>query len=245
MTNYTKWMIGLVVLMLLITAAVIYTIQSQFFKPEQLTIHEVATKIETLYGGTVESFEQKEDFFHMILERGNASYDLQIDATTGSVMKMNEVAAETIEDTPSIKTKEEIRTLLNSQNKGTIHSIAFQQGEAPQYIVEITENELLKSVTVNAKTGEILSEKVKQQAPESNNTPTITKDKAKQIALSQLNGAIQYVAYETSSDGGYYLVEIRTLNKAVTFQIHAISGNILSVKNRSLDDDEDDDDEED
>lgn len=245
MTNYTKWMISLVVLMLAVTVFVVWVIQDRFFSPDELTVDEATKKIETLYGGSVESFDEKDDIFYMAFEKNNETYELQIDAETGNILSLNKTVAKTESNSnKTMKTKQEIRTLLNSQNNGTIQSITFQNDdENPQYIVEITEQERLKTLVVNAITGAIISENIKKQNAQSDTSVVITSDEAKQIALSQLNGTVEYIAYEESSDGGYYLVEIDGDNEEETFQIHAVSGKILSVTQRDddLDDDDDDD----
>lgn len=241
MTNYTKWMISLVVLMLAVTVFVVWIIQDRFSSPDELTVDEATKKIETLYGGSVESFDEKDDIFYMAFEKNNETYELQIDAETGNILSLNKTESNL---NKTVKTKEEIRTLLNSQNNGTIQSITFQNNdENPQYIIEVTEQERLKTLVVNAITGAIISENVKEQNAQSDTSVVITSDEAKQIALSQLNGTVEYIAYEESNDGGYYLVEIDGNNEEETFQIHAVSGKILSVTQRDddLDDDDDDD----
>jgi len=247
MTKYTKWMISLVILMITVTMFVIWLIQERFFESkEELTVQEASQIIKDLYGGSVESIEEKNDIFHMTVLKNHITYDFQMDSETGNILLLNKVDDQNLpEASPTVKTREEIRTILNGQQNGTIHSINYQNvGGQPQYIVEITDQETLKTILVNATTGEILSEEVKQQNPPENQTLSIiSSEKAKQAALSQLNGTVEYVLYEDASDGGYYLVEIDGENQEATFQIHAVSGKIISVtKQEDNDDDEDDDD---
>ncbi|RTQ93642.1 PepSY domain-containing protein [Lysinibacillus telephonicus] len=247
MTTYTKWMISLVSLMLAITALVIWLIQDRFFKSDEISIQEASQKVESLYGGTIESFEQKNAIFYMAIKRNNQLYNLQMDAETGVVLKVNKTGEEIdTEQTASLKTIDEIRALIKSLNKGTIQSITLQnQDDKQQYIVEISDNQALKTIVVHAQTGEILSEKIQEQnATESNNPVIITSEKAKQIALSQLRGSIEYVVYKESSDGGYYLVEVDGEDNEAVFQIHAVSGKVLSVT-PNYDSDDDDSDESD
>lgn len=257
MTTYTKWIISFVVLMLAITAIVIWLIQGLFFKSDEISIQEASQKVESLYGGSVESFEQKDTIFYMSLKRNNQLYNLQINAETGDVLKISQTSTENdSEQTATLKTIDEIRALIKSLNKGTIQSITLQnQDDKQQYIVEVSNNQALKTIVVHAQTGEILSEKVQEQnAAESNNPVIITSEKAKQIALSQLKGSIEYVVYKESSDGGYYLVEVDGDNNEAVFQIHAVSGKVLSVTpnydsddddSDEIDDDSEDDDEND
>ncbi|HWK22035.1 MAG TPA: PepSY domain-containing protein [Ureibacillus sp.] len=246
MTTYTKWMYGLVVVMLGITVYIIWNIQHRFFEPTQLSAHDAAQKMESLYGGSVQSFEQKEGKFFMVLNGKGNTYDIEMDVHTGQVSKISQVSKEHVEGNEEpLKSTEEIRTLLSSQySGGTIHSISLQQGETPKYIVQVTNNETLKMVTLDAKTGEILSEIVKEQSASNTGKVLISKEKAKQIALSKLNGSVEFIIFEESSDGGYYLIEIDAKNKEAIFQIHAISGKVLSVTNQQDSDEEDDTEEE-
>lgn len=242
MTTYKKWMILLIILMLGITVSVIWTIQDRFYKDELITIQEACKKIEDLYGGSVESFEQKGNAFYMVLERNGLYYNLQVDAKTGVLSSItNNPNFKT-----AIKTVEEVRSLLNAKKKGPILSIKLHENEeAPQYVVEASDQNTKKTIIVDAKTGEIVSEKVKEPdiAPPPSST-VISLKRAKQIALLHLNGTVQSVTFKDTSDGGYYLVSVNGSNMDATFEIHGISGKVLSVtqKLKPTNDDEDDDD---
>ncbi|GKV69021.1 hypothetical protein NCCP2716_15190 [Sporosarcina sp. NCCP-2716] len=64
-------------------------------------------------------------------------------------------------------------------------------------------------------------------------TVLLTKQQAIQIALRQLNGEVDDVDFVKTTDGGYYLVEIEIDvddgPDEATYQIHAISGKVMSV----------------
>ncbi|KGR79120.1 PepSY domain-containing protein [Ureibacillus manganicus] len=245
MTNYTKWMLGLVALLLIVSFVVLSKIQDRFSEPEEHSIQDVAERLEALYSGKVDSFEQKNDIYHFTLNRHNTIYNIAFDSKTGNFIDFIKVDSS---DSKYIMSKSEIRTLLNSKMKGTINTIKLQMnGTTPQYIVELIENEALKTVVVNAETGEIVSEKVKEQTPTEPTVTAISSDKAKQIALSQFKGSVQYIVFEPSSDGGFYLVEIENEQQKAKIEIHAISGKVLSVTRvqKDIDDDDDDIDEDD
>lgn len=253
MTTYKKWMIVLIILMLGLTSVVIWTIQERFFKQDLLPIGEAAQKVESLYGGSVESFEQKENLFYMQLERKGLTYNLQIDGRSGDLIKITKVKTET-KHTATVKTVEEVRSLLISQNKGEIISITLRENlGTPQYIVETSSNETKKTIVVDAKTGKIISEKAEEtiKSPKPTLPAVISKEKAIEIAQSELSGNLTSVAFHETSDGGYYLVEIKDSDMDATFQIHAVSGKLLSVTQtkqptkatvpQRTDDDDDDD----
>ncbi|MCM3389415.1 PepSY domain-containing protein [Ureibacillus chungkukjangi] len=243
MTKYTKGMIALVILMITVTAFVIWLIHDRFFESTaELTVQEASQMITNLYGGSVESIEEKDDIFYISVVRNNLTYDFQIDTQTGSILQLTKNDNKLPNALTNVKTKEEIQALIMAHQKGSIHSISYQDAaEQPQYIVEILEQENLKTVVMHAITGEILSEEVKQPNTSDNHTLSIlSSEQAKQIALSQLNGTVEYVVYEAANDGGYYLVEIDGENQESIFQIHAVSGKVMSVTKE--DDDSDDDD---
>ena len=242
MTAYKKWMISLIILMLGITVSVIWTIQDRFYKDELITIQEASKKIEALYGGSVESFEQKGNVFYMVLEKNGLSYNLQVDAKTGELSSITKDP----NSKTAIKTVDEVRSLLNTKKKGSILSIKLHENEeAPQYVVEASDQNTKKTIIVDAKTGEIVSEKVKEPNIASPPSSTVISiERAKQIALFQLSGTVQSVTYKDTSDGGYYLVFVNGSNMDATFEIHGISGKVLSVTQqlKPTDDDDDDDD---
>nr|WP_106781441.1 PepSY domain-containing protein [Lysinibacillus timonensis] len=253
MTNYTKWMLSLVVLMLAVSVIVIWTIQKRFNETENITIQESVNRIESLYSGKIESFEKKGDVFYMSLERNQNTYNIEVDSKTGDIINLSKKIVENGNpEAANIKSIEEIKDIINSQYKGTVHSIALQMnGPTPQYIVEITENEVLKTIIVDAETGAVDSENVREQTGTNPSVVVISSEKARDIALSRLDGIVQYVVFEQSSNGGYYLVEITTPEQRAIFEIHAISGKVLSVTrhqthySESDDDDNDDDDKND
>lgn len=58
----------------------------------------------------------------------------------------------------------------------------------------------------------------------------LKEDQVISIVLKELSGEIDDVDYVSGPDGGYYLVEIENETEEVEFQIHAVTGKILSVK---------------
>lgn len=240
MTNYTKWTLGFVALLLVVSFIVIWNIQDRFSETKEFSIQDIRDRVELLYSGKVESFEQKEDQYQFTLERNNSTYNVVVDSNTGDFIDFVKLESS---DSKIIMSDEEIRTLLNTKLKGSIVTISLQMnGPVPQYVVEVTENEVLKTLVVNAETGEIVSEKVNEQTPSAPTVTAISSEKAKQIALSQLNGSVKYIVFKASNDGGYYLVEVENTQQTAVFEIHAISGKVLSVTRELNDDDDDDDD---
>ena len=70
----------------------------------------------------------------------------------------------------------------------------------------------------------------KPSTPTKNLAATIlSEQKIIAIAQKQLKGEVDSVEFYETADGGYYLVEIETSEDEATFQIHAITGKILSI----------------
>lgn len=57
----------------------------------------------------------------------------------------------------------------------------------------------------------------------------LTDEEAIRIAKRELKGEVDALSYRSTSDGGYYLIEIDSDTREAVFQIHALSGEILSV----------------
>jgi len=60
-------------------------------------------------------------------------------------------------------------------------------------------------------------------------TKVLTDEEAIAIANKELKGEVDALSYRSTSDGGYYLIEIDGDEAEAVFQIHALSGEILSI----------------
>ena len=120
--------------------------------------------------------------------------------------------------------------------RGNIAGIAERislntSGKTPVYEVKLSKDPKFTNVTIDAIAGKIISETVKETTGEN---ALITQEQAIKIALGQIKSEIvdevDDFSYEKTDDGGYYLIEIDTkIIAKATFQIHAISGKIMTV----------------
>ncbi|MBO1912485.1 PepSY domain-containing protein, partial [Microvirga sp. 3-52] len=116
---------------------------------------------------------------------------------------------------------------------GEIERLSLNKNkEQPVYDAEVVKEKALVELQVDALTGEIISEKMKETTTKD---VLITREQAIKIALGQLKGEVEYVVFEKTDDGGYYLVEIEQDNEdaddlEAVFHIHAITGEILFVE---------------
>jgi len=95
--------------------------------------------------------------------------------------------------------------------------------------VRVEKENKQKDITVDGYSGDVLAEKDVKPLDQPVENHIITEQQAIDIALQQLKGEVDSVDFEETSEGGYYLVEIETQHDEATFQIHAVSGKILSV----------------
>lgn len=233
--------------MLIVTTSVIWLIQERFFNTEDITIHQATEKVESLYDGVVESIEEDDDIFYITITKANVTFQVQLDAESGDVIRLTkENRTNQTETTGNIKTKEAIRAQLEKERNGTIQSITYQNNNGqPFYFVEITENERLKTLTIDGKSGKVISENINSPSDKNNTQTIISEAKARHLVLNEMKGEVTSILYEETADGGYYLVNIENDIHSSTFQIHGVSGKILSVTKHQNDDDDDDDDIED
>lgn len=306
--------------MIAVAGFIVWTIQDRFFQEDLLSIQEASEKVESLYAGSVESFERIGESYEMTLERDGKVYDVVVDPTTGDISSLTFVAI--IEEARVYKTAKEIRAIVAEQDKGEIQAINVREkANQVQYVVEVKQAKGAKTLIIDAETGKLLSEIDKASnvatssesaktgnpsvegsgsagasttkpssgnnsnaasskpntSTNSNNTATpsnnnavsgnskssatvtkpaqskptnaiISQSRAIEIARSQLKGEVDSVVYEKTSYGGYYLVEIDGQQTEAVFQIHGVSGKVMSITRDDYqfeNDDDDDTDEQD
>lgn len=196
-------------------------------KDKKSTI-EVYHDIENMYGGEIVSFKNNGNQYNIELLKNGAKYHIEVRAKDGKIQKMKRTDLDALEKS-ELLTKEEINHIIAKNYQGNIVSklLSTWQGTTV-YQVQVTNHNKKLHVIVDAVTGDILSETSINDKKE--NT-TISKKVAQQIAKKKLNGIIQKTTYFETSSGGYYLVEIENKGHRMIIQIHAVSGEIMSITN--------------
>jgi len=224
------WLLPVLMAILILGAVGLY-IGSLLTKEAPLSESEIRTQLENSYGGTIDTLSMEKDVYIAEMTRNGARYSAKIDVMTGKVLSLIQLS-EPQENLPKVLSEEEVREVIAQKYPGEIERISLNPSmEPPVYEVELAKEQALVTVVIDAFEGEITSETVKETTVEN---VLITKEKAVEIALGQLQGEVEYVVFEKTKDGGYYLVEIEQDNEdsddlEAVFQIHAISGEILSV----------------
>lgn len=181
-----------------------YYIKNLVTQVENLSENEIRNQLEAAYGGKVERLSLEGTLFEVELSRNKDVYLAMVDAETGKVLSL-------------IQTKEVV------EEDGALDEMENTEPPVPD----------------TAQTGEATPEpnqptpsgpKVTTPEPKTSTTVLISEKQAIKIARGQLKGEVEDVEFVRTNDGGYYLVEIDdNQDDEATFQIHAISGKILSV----------------
>ena len=241
MTFFTKnWFIPLLLTIIIIGAGTVYMLKLTN-EEETVTKEEIQSRIEQMYGGSVSNLIRKKDRYIAQINRQDGLYEIVADTSKGDIISIT-LLEQTAKHQLPIKTKEDIQSIVSSEYEGTIERMVLSsETEQPFYAVDIAKDETLITLTIDALTGSILDSKKKQTTAEQ---ALISKDQAIIKAKTQLTGEVQYITYEETSDGGYYLIEIESEDdREAVIQVHGVSGEILSVTWDDQDDDEDDSDE--
>lgn len=221
-----SWFIPSLLTLVLLTVGGFY-IGSLINKQEPMAADTIRTQLESMYGGTVDRISITNGVYQAELSRGEAVYSAEVDATTGSVLSLTQTG-EMKEEIPDVLSESKVKEIIAGKYSGETERISLiTGGETPIYEVKLSKDPKFTKVTVDAMTGKIITETVKETTGEN---ALITKEQAIAIAQTQLKGDVDDFSYEKTSDGGYYLIEIEAADdREGTFQIHAISGKIMSV----------------
>ncbi|MEK5230451.1 PepSY domain-containing protein [Lysinibacillus sp. FSL K6-0232] len=215
-----KWLLIIAVIILL-GGGIIWLIQYRYFHNEPLSEAEAVGHIETIYHAQVTDVEKQGDTYKMLLTREQVIYAVTFDAITQQVIDLSMKEAQR----PLLLTENEIRQLVKKEYSD-VESIILTDNI---YTVRVEQEDKQKELTVDAYSGEIVAERAIEPSKQPVAEHIISQQQAIQIAQQQLNGEVDSVDFEETADGGYYLIEIETENDEATFQIHAISGKVMSI----------------
>ena len=225
------WALPLIFTFIILVAGGLF-IGNLLTKKAPLSSEEIQTRLETIYDGKVENLTLENGVYFAKITRPDALYSAEVDAVNGKVLALNQLS-KVEQAKPQILSEQEVREEIAKKYPGEIKRLSMNKNqEQPIYIAEVIKEKTLVELRVDAVTGEIISEKTKDTITED---VLITKEQAITIALKELKGDVEFVAFEQTDDGGYYLVEIEQDNEETddveaVFHIHAITGDIISVE---------------
>ncbi|WP_186668168.1 PepSY domain-containing protein [Sporosarcina sp. BP05] len=225
-----SWFIQTLFTLIILTVGGFF-IGSLINKKEPIEADDIRSRLESMYGGTVDRISLAGGVYKAEMTRGGADYSAEIDATTGSVLSLFQTG-EVKKEIPNILSEAKVKEIIAGKYSGIAERISLNtSGKTPVYEVKMKKDPKFTNLTIDAIGGIIISETVKETTGEN---ALITQEQAIKIALGQIKSEIvdevDDFSYVKTDDGGYYLIEIDTKdNREATFQIHAISGKIMTV----------------
>ncbi|GHI00781.1 PepSY domain-containing protein [Neobacillus kokaensis] len=196
-------------------------------KAEALSKEKATDLVEQRYKGKVTKINQEAEQYTVEMTRNNIRYEIKL-RSTGEVLSFSKIDSKEKQNQLQVKTEAEIKKLLLTEFKGEIISFKKHvEKNREVYDVVLKSKEQKSIVKVDALTGEIVFRKTIEF-----NKPTVkvSEAEASRIALDQVKGKVDDIDLEESGGISYYLVDIDTQDdREATIQIHAITGEVLSV----------------
>ena len=140
----------------------------------------------------------------------------------------------TFDASAELLTKQEAKKMVEDRYQGTVIQIGLVDN---QYQIEIQKGNNLYIIKLNPVSGKVLSftnngtkSQPPIQLPVIESTKRLTEAEAREIAKKQVSGAVDDIWLETKGEQTYYLVKIKSKeDREAIVQIHAITGNVMSV----------------
>ncbi len=230
-------------LVLLLVIAGIFYMKSIVSHADTIPSDSIKSQLEKMYNGKVSDLLLNDDIYGATLTREGSIYLVRVDGATGKVIsiilkepskelvtKQKEAAekADKKKDEPSIGKTEEVPVKPAPEEPKS-------QPEAPKPAPAQPKPEPKQTPKPQQQQNQYNNHPNNrhENKPAQQNTVIISKQQAIKIALTQLNGEVDGVDFVQTSEGGYYLIEIEIDVEdgpdEATYQIHAISGKIMSV----------------
>jgi uncharacterized membrane protein YkoI len=248
-----KWLAGIAGILIIVAAG--FAIW-QLLKPgntsaTELNKQEVQTLIKEQLGGKVTALKEKKKVFHAKMEKQDHIYEIEVDAETGDIIRLEKVGTKKTEK-PPVLSESEIKEIALANAAGTLSSLSKTQSNGKTiYKAEVKDNKQITNLTIDAVSGKILSNTNKPA--EVNPPKQISEAEAAKIAAKQVKGEVDDISLQSSNGQTYYLCEVNTADgREATVQVQAITGDVMSVTwdehgddGYGDDDDNGDDDEDD
>lgn len=240
------WFIPILLTILILAVSEFYSRQV-VTKAQTLSEEEVREQLKEMYNANIVNVSQNDDEYEIKLARGGAEYEATVDAETGQVLAL--IQTKEVAKAPPVKEQEtgkpqeentgkedaeEPSSGTASQSDGKTESPSSVGTKPTKPATTGGAAQTPAKTTPDKKPATQTSKPAKQQEKKS---VLITEKRARQIAVAQLKTSAPYevddVDFVKTDEGGYYLVNIELdidddLDE-VTYQIHAISGAVMSV----------------
>lgn len=198
-----------ILIILTVVVVISYLFFTQFqsvAKQPIFTKEEAEMRVEELYVGEVKSVSSSDDTFIISFEKNASIYEVHVHKETGVFSEL--VLIHDAEQS-------EVATEENNEQPGPAGD---------------SSNEVIQETPVDNNAGLNETNQENPSSPPKHLAATLlSEQKIIAIAQKQMQGEVDAVEFYETADGGYYLVEIETSEEEATFQIHAITGKILSI----------------
>lgn len=194
------------VLLLILSVAIFYL--AKLGEQRELTEDEVKIRVEKVYTGEIMNIVQKDDGYIVAFSKDKGIYEVFINKTNGKFS--------------------ELKIVHENKTVGMDHTSNEQNNEQEKNVNTQQSEQTNNTKANNKQSSNSTASKEKQTSKQTR--VLLTEKQVQQIALKQFPGEIDNIEYVNRSDGGYYLVEVENDEEEAEFQIHAVTGKILSVK---------------
>lgn len=231
------WFIPIVLTILIVVAGQLYT-SGKLTKAETLPEQEIRSHLSEIYGGEVKDLNLDGSIYKAKVSKAGAEYDVEVDAVSGKVISLVQTKESTKPDI--------VKGDADGKKAPPDETSPDKPDQTPPEVTGEADTKATDSNTVDKTTG-------KPEAPKSNGNKTpeqskpakqeqpkktvlISERQAMKIGMAQLPagmiGEVDDVDFVSSTNGGYFLVQIDIDTDddmdEVTYQIHAISGEVLT-----------------
>lgn len=195
-----------ILIILTVVVVISYLFFTQFqsvAKQPIFTKEEAEMRVEELYVGEVKSVSSSDDTFIISFEKNASIYEVHVHKETGVFSEL---------------------VLIYDAEQS---EVVAEENNGP---AGDSSNEVIQETPVDNNAGLNETNQENPSAPPKHLAATLlSEQKIIAIAQKQMQGEVDAVEFYETADGGYYLVEIETSEDEATFQIHAITGKILSI----------------
>lgn len=242
MKKSRKFLLPFSLVLLLVVAGMLY-MKSIVSHADTIPSDSIKNQLETMYNGEVNNLLLHDNIYGATLTREGSVYAVRVDGETGKVLSMvlkepstelvskqKEAAEKAKKDESSVGKPEEVPA-QSAPEKPKPQPEAPTEAPKPAPVQPKPQPEPKPKPKPKPQEKPQPKPPVNKPAPQT--TVLLTEQQAIQIALRQLNGEVDDVDFVKTSEGGYYLVEIEIDADdgpdEATYQIHAISGKVMSV----------------
>ena len=208
MINNRMWILPAILVIGIISLS--YYAYNQIITKTTFGETEIRNRVESLFNGEVQTISKTTERYEVTFLKDDFLYKVSVDETDGTfrtitLLKEGNANAEAPEEETS---NEETKTEKPAKEQHT-------------------GNELPKEEPMEDPTKEPIKEETTTEQPEA--MKPLTEQQASKIARSKFTGEVDEIEFVDTVDGGYYNVDIDNGKDEATLQIHALTGEVLTI----------------